>query len=143
MTLSEIRDEARHAACRYCGASPDQPCDCCPSGVHYARVAACCRAGYIDLTDFGEAIHDDVFTGGDVFDPVAGAGSLKWAAEAAELRSSPKRWALLAELASPARARAMAAHIRRGELRQFRPAGSFEATQRGCKVYARYVGDEP
>lgn len=68
MTLTEIRDEARHTDC-VCGAAPEQDCTCGPAGVHYTRVARACRQQLISLADFGEAIHDDVFAGTDVFDP--------------------------------------------------------------------------
>jgi len=64
MSLHEICEQSRHASCA-CGAAEDQPC-ARASGVHYSRVARACRAGYITLDDFASAIHDDVFTGGDV-----------------------------------------------------------------------------
>jgi hypothetical protein len=66
MTLHQIVAESRHASCATCCAAEDQLCTCGPRGVHYSRVARACQGGYITLTDFGEAIHDDVFTGGDV-----------------------------------------------------------------------------
>lgn len=60
---------------------------------------------------------------------------------AAELRSRPGEWALL-----PAAATGMAGQIRRGDIRAYRPAGTFEAVRRdsadGIRVWARYVGDE-
>ena len=66
MTLHQIVEESRHTSCATCCAAEEQPCACRADGVHYARVSRACHAGYITLTDFGEAIHDDVFTGGDV-----------------------------------------------------------------------------
>lgn len=69
LTLPQIRDEARHVPCTCCQAAEEQPCDCCPGGVHYARLSRACAAGVISLADFADAIHDDVFDGGDVFAP--------------------------------------------------------------------------
>ena len=68
MTLHQIVEESRHASCATCLAGPDELCRCADAdaGVHYARVARACRAGYITLNDFADAIHDDVFTGGSV-----------------------------------------------------------------------------
>jgi hypothetical protein len=60
---------------------------------------------------------------------------------AVELRSRPGEWGLL-----PASATGMAGQIRRGDIRAYRPAGTFEAVRRddatGIKVWARYVGEE-
>jgi hypothetical protein len=67
MTLTEVAAEAVHASCS-CGAAPDQPCACAP-GVHYSRLVRAETAGYITLTDLGDAIHDSVFGGSDVFAP--------------------------------------------------------------------------
>ena len=64
-----------------------------------------------------------------------------WAAEAAELRAHPKRWALLTEKITPDQARIFASQIRRGELVVFRSAGDWEARSIGIKVYARFVGE--
>ena len=69
MTRAQIRDQARHAACAYCGADPDQPCDCPPGGVHYRRVARACRVGYISLEDFGDVIGNCAFSADMVFNP--------------------------------------------------------------------------
>ena len=68
LTLPQIRDEARHVSC-VCGAPEEQPCDCCTGGVHYARLSRACACGVITLADFAAAIHDDLFSGGDVFAP--------------------------------------------------------------------------
>ena len=68
LTLPQIRDEARHVSC-VCGAPADRPCDCHTGGVHYARLVRAQTAGWIGLEDLADAIHDDVFTGRDVFDP--------------------------------------------------------------------------
>ena len=69
LTLHQIVCECRHVSCAKCQAPEDQPCACCPGGVHYARLSRACAAGYIGLADFADAIHDDVFSGGDVFAP--------------------------------------------------------------------------
>jgi hypothetical protein len=71
MTLHQVVTESRRVSCA-CGAPQDKACACGERGVHYSRVARACSAGYISLADFGNAIHDDVFTGGDVLlDPAA------------------------------------------------------------------------
>ena len=63
-----------------------------------------------------------------------------WQAEARQLRASPKRWALLATKAKKSQADSLAHVIRCGLVKAWQPAGDFEATIRGLKVYARYVG---
>lgn len=67
-----------------------------------------------------------------------------WPEIADELRRNPNRWALIAEdyWAS------LGSFIRSGTYKDFRPAGSFEATARKVnqktgkaeRIYARYVG---
>lgn len=69
LTLPQIRDEARRVSCTCCQAAEGQPCECCPGGVHYARLSRACAAGVIGLADFADAIADDVFSGADVFNP--------------------------------------------------------------------------
>ena len=69
MSIHEICVATTHTRC-YCDAAIGEPCT--SRGVHYARVSRACQDGEISLTDFGEAIHDDVFTGGDILlDPAA------------------------------------------------------------------------
>jgi len=65
MTLHDICEASRQADC-WCGAKAGQDCTCGHRGVHYSRLTRAYRAGYVTITDFGEAIHDDVFTGTDV-----------------------------------------------------------------------------
>lgn len=74
MTLHEICQQSRRTACTACFATEGQNCTCGPAGVHYSRVARATAAGRISLEDFGEAIHDDVFSGGDILlDPAVAA----------------------------------------------------------------------
>jgi hypothetical protein len=60
---------------------------------------------------------------------------------AAELRSNPGEWALI-----PAASTGLAGHIRRGDVRAYRPPRTFEAVRRDVDgeicIYARYVGQE-
>ena len=73
MTLHQIVAATEHVPC-VCGAAPDQPCECAPHGVHYARLARARRAQLLSAEDFGQAIHDaDVFTGLSVLLDPAGA----------------------------------------------------------------------
>ena len=73
MTRHEVCVQSRRTDC-WCGAKSGQNCTCGQRGVHYSRVARACTAGHISLTDFGEAIHNDVFTGTDVLlDPEVAA----------------------------------------------------------------------
>lgn len=67
----------------------------------------------------------------------------RWSLIAAELRSRPGEWALVAENATTA----TTTYINQGRITAFRPAGAFEArsvldprTRRAAKVFARYVG---
>lgn len=68
----------------------------------------------------------------------------KWDKVAAELKANPMRWARLGE-AMPT---SIVSVIRKGDLRCFKPAGSFEAVSRNhtsrwvADVYARYVGEQ-
>lgn len=63
-----------------------------------------------------------------------------WTDEVEALRARPGEWALLARKSSTIQANAFAQKIRSGIMHAFRPAGSFEATQRDCDVWARYIG---
>jgi hypothetical protein len=80
--------------------------------------------------------------------PITGKRGV-WREEAAELRASPGRWALLATFGGAGHnqnGRSMAANIRKGRYQAFRPQGHFEATSASApagpstEVYARYTG---
>ena len=73
---------------------------------------------------------------------VGRTGPRAWVDEAKELRANPGRWCLLVEKSTSGAARALAGNIMRGANQAFGPAGTFEATANGVKVYARYVGSE-
>lgn len=68
-------------------------------------------------------------------------GSKVWLAEASELRAHRGAWALLTTRTNRRASGVMAAQIRAGRYLNFSPAGAFQATARGCDVWARYVGD--
>jgi hypothetical protein len=59
---------------------------------------------------------------------------------AAALRARPGEWARVKVYGSPGSARVYAHQINHGGTEPFRPAGAFEATTRGCDVWARFVG---
>jgi hypothetical protein len=64
-----------------------------------------------------------------------------WLPEAAELRACPGKWALLCtKPVKPGHQMALA--IRKGGLKAFRPAGTFDAVCRKGKVYVRYLGEQ-
>jgi hypothetical protein len=69
----------------------------------------------------------------------------RYQAVADELRAQPGRWAVIDIFLGPKRT-ALAAHIRRGAIVCFTPAGDFDAVSRqvygSTVIYARYVGDE-
>ena len=73
---------------------------------------------------------------------IRGSARTDWGTIAAELRANPDEWAVIAEN-MPTN---VAARIKQGGIVAFRPAGHFEATNRGVrnglseKVYARFVG---
>jgi hypothetical protein len=77
------------------------------------------------------------------------ANADQYAAEAAELRANPGAWAVLKEFTgegSGARSGAwrLASRVKKGEIKAFAPAGSFEAVTRSnghSKVYVRFVGE--
>jgi len=66
-----------------------------------------------------------------------------WAVIAQQLRDAPGRWAVIHEGNPNPK---LATRIESGLSPWFRPAGTFEATQRGAgstvTIYARYVGGE-
>lgn len=77
--------------------------------------------------------------------PPTNRGTAAWNQIAAELKSRPDTWALVARGVSPA----TSTSIRNGVITAFRPPGTFEArtanrsqAKNRCDVYARYVGDE-
>lgn len=55
------------------------------------------------------------------------------------LRANPLRWAKILTCRSATVAASQANNIRRGKLRAFGPAGTFEAAARDCDVYARFL----
>ena len=63
-----------------------------------------------------------------------------WAKEAAQLSSRSGEWALLCTKSTPHAAVGLAHRVKSGDLAAFSPAGAFEATVRGCRVYVRHVG---
>lgn len=72
----------------------------------------------------------------------------KWEPVADRLRSRPGAWALIAEGVSAS----LRSNLVRGNMKAFRPAGSFEAVSRNPRsgqsgarvvdIYARYVGED-
>lgn len=66
----------------------------------------------------------------------------RWAAEAAQLRAHPKRWALLKPCTSAAEASSFKSSALKGTKVAFRPVGAWEFRVSGCDVYARYVGED-
>jgi hypothetical protein len=67
----------------------------------------------------------------------------KYAAEVAEMRAQPGRWVLLAQTGSRGAASSRQQRLQRGCLTVFRPAEAFQSVTRGCRIYARYLGDQP
>lgn len=61
---------------------------------------------------------------------------------AAALKERPGEWAKIQTYSNAGTASKAANNIRKGIVSAYRPAGSFEATIRGCDLWARYVGDE-
>ena len=59
---------------------------------------------------------------------------------AAELRTNPKRWALVRHYDNPDSAAGYASMINRAGTAAF-PAGEFEAVSRGGDLYVRYTGE--
>jgi hypothetical protein len=57
-----------------------------------------------------------------------------------ELKNRAGEWAVIAEKDNNGAATSLAATIRSGNTAAWQPKGAFEATSRGGKVYARYVG---
>jgi len=72
-------------------------------------------------------------------------GTAEWDRIANALREHPGVWAMVKISSNHANA----THIKKGNLRSFQPAGSFEAKSRSIdsttnnvKLYARYVGEQ-
>jgi len=63
------------------------------------------------------------------------------APKAAAMRERPGEWGEVGTYGSESSAASMARTIRTGQVAAWKPAGAFEATSRGCVVYARYVGE--
>lgn len=65
-----------------------------------------------------------------------------WEKEAAALRDNPYEWAHFDEYdgAKPSARATFASHVRRGDLKAFRPAGDFETRTIKGQVFVRYVG---
>lgn len=63
-----------------------------------------------------------------------------WVDIAAQLRARPGEWAKIRTFPSKGSAGASATHIKKGTYEAMRPAGAFDATSRGCDVWARYIG---
>lgn len=78
---------------------------------------------------------------GQVPQSTSGKMSERNDAVAAQLRARPREWAKIATYPRRGNAYSVAADIRAGTLKSFRPAGTFEAVGRGGDVWARYVGD--
>lgn len=57
------------------------------------------------------------------------------------LRERPGEWAKVTSKATPKAAQMLASQIRRGLNKAYRPDGTYEATDRGTDVWARYVGE--
>lgn len=66
----------------------------------------------------------------------------QWLAEAAALKTNPKRWALLRTAPTDKIARGWASQARIGAKFAFRPAEAWEFKTSGCDIYARYVGED-
>lgn len=62
--------------------------------------------------------------------------------EAAELRSHPKRWALLKTFPTVTAARGFKSVATRGRKASFRPASDWEFRADGVDLYARFIGEE-
>jgi hypothetical protein len=71
-----------------------------------------------------------------------GRASTAWRAVADALRLAPGRWAMIRDAPNITTAANQAFSIRKGQLKAFRPAGSFESVSRGTEVYARFVGSD-
>jgi hypothetical protein len=79
-----------------------------------------------------------------------GNAAAQYTEEAAQLKARPGEWAVLKEFTgegSGARSGAwrLASRVKKGEIKAFAPAGSFEAVTRSnghSKVYVRYVAGE-
>lgn len=69
-------------------------------------------------------------------------GVSKWHRTVQSLKARPAEWALIATRPSDQSARNMASNIRRG-FGVWAPIGAYEATARGCGVYARFIGGQP
>ena len=63
-----------------------------------------------------------------------------WSAVAVAVRQRPGEWARVVDFKGGDVSAAI--RIRQGYARWFRPAGSFEAAQRGPLLYVRYVGEK-
>jgi len=76
--------------------------------------------------------------------PTAARRGSKWDATAAALKNKPGKWACIGRDVPTT----IVTTINRGELRCFKPAGSFECVTRNhtsrwqADVYARYVGEQ-
>ena len=62
--------------------------------------------------------------------------------EAAELRSHPKRWALIKTFNSSRAAAVFKSAAIRGVKASFRPPSDWEFRTTGADLYARYIGEE-
>lgn len=63
------------------------------------------------------------------------------APKAHEMREKPGVWGIVGTYGSSSSATSMARTIRAGGTNAWKPAGAFEATARGNRVYAKYVGE--
>ena len=68
-----------------------------------------------------------------------GGSKGKYQALLLRLKRHPHRWAVLAKLKNPLSAAGAASRLRKGHINA--PAGKFEYTSRGTKVYGRYLGE--
>lgn len=64
---------------------------------------------------------------------------VKWIDEAAEASASPGVWFEISERRTEEAAWSFAAHIRSGRKRAFAPAGTFDATAHGRRVFVMRV----
>jgi hypothetical protein len=62
--------------------------------------------------------------------------------EAAELRSHPKRWALIKTFNTRQGATVFKSAAIRGKKASFRPAGDWEFRVTGVDLYARFIGED-
>jgi hypothetical protein len=74
-----------------------------------------------------------------------GAAQTPWRLIAEQLRSRPGEWAVAREGVVGAGDSYVVSRIKTGDIAAFRPAGTFDATQRTCggqvSIYVRYVGE--